>query len=191
MKFKFCGDLDSPDWLLNGISILSDLTSVKLKLVAVQIMKDIVGLSKFDYEKALSRTSRLESLDEQKSAITSLTYIMTNAARFDIDHEILSTELQQLGLPKDSTIPMCRSYKEYKELLIEKFKTKTLRLSKLDSIEWKVDYLICSSQVNEVNEPSIQLSLTTNSQVNNLEVSLSKFRVLYQELLNARKQMEM
>lgn len=154
-------------------------------------MKDLAGISKFDYEKALSRTSRLESLDEQKSAITSLTFIMTNAARFDVEHDILSTELQQLGLPKDSTVPMCRSYKVYKNLLIEKFKTKTLRLSKLENLDWRVDYVISSSKLSQINEPSVQLQLTSNNKVEKFDVSLTKFRVLYQELANARKMMDL
>lgn len=116
---------------------------------------------------------------------------MTNAARFDVEFETLSTELQQLGLPKDSTIPMCRSYKEYKNLLIEKFKTKTLRLSKLENLEWRVDYVLSSSQIPTVNEPNIQLQLTIQNKVDNFDISLSKFRVLHQELINARKLMEL
>jgi hypothetical protein len=48
MKFKFQGDLDAPDWLLNGVSILSELTSVKLKLLATSIINDLSGQSKLD-----------------------------------------------------------------------------------------------------------------------------------------------
>lgn len=41
MKFKFCGDLDAPDWLLAEITVLSRITSVRFKLLAQQIIKYI------------------------------------------------------------------------------------------------------------------------------------------------------
>jgi hypothetical protein len=69
----------------------------------------------------------LKNLDEQKSAISALTYIITNAARFDVNDVQLSTELQQLGLPKEHSESLSRSYKTSKSKLIEKFKTETLK----------------------------------------------------------------
>jgi hypothetical protein len=56
--------------------------------------------SNSQYDKAIARTKRLESLDEQKAAIASLTFIILNAAKFDVTDSVLSSELQQLGLPK-------------------------------------------------------------------------------------------
>ena len=41
MKFKFCGDLDAPDWLLAEITVLSRITSVRFKLLSQQIIKHI------------------------------------------------------------------------------------------------------------------------------------------------------
>eukprot|EP01080_Neovahlkampfia_damariscottae_P006552 gene6552-10558_t len=181
MKFKFCGNLDAPEWLLNGISILSELTPVKLKLVAVSIMKDKTGETKFNYEKAISRTSRLESIAEQKAAIASLTFIILNAAKFEVKETSLSSELQQLGLPKvlDSSLTLCRSYKKYRDDLMYKLKTETLKLPRIDDLAWRVDFILSSSYLNEVNAPNVQLKIKTTKQENYaFDIPMDKFFAL-------------
>jgi len=80
------------------------------------------------YDKALKRTEgACKDIKEVKSAIASLLFIISNAARFDIEEQQLSLELQQIGLPKESSESLCRSYKSSKDKLIQHFKTKTLR----------------------------------------------------------------
>lgn len=190
MRFKFCGGLDVPDWLLSGISVLSELTSVKLKLLGVAIMKDLSGELPLDYQKALKRTSKLETLDDQKSAISSLMYILKNAARFNVNDQILLKELQQLGLQKESCFPLCRSYKKLKPSMMKKFKQETLSLPKLEDIKWRVDYVVGSSQLNKIETPSVQLELKVNGVKESFDISLNKFKVLRQELKMARALME-
>ena len=75
-----------------------------------------------------------KDIKEVKSAIASILYIISNSARFNVEEQQLSLELQQIGLPKESSESLCRSYKNYKEKLIQHFKTKTLRCKWLDFI---------------------------------------------------------
>ncbi|XP_065268679.1 uncharacterized protein LOC135884987 isoform X3 [Emys orbicularis] len=56
MRFRFCGDLDCPDWVLAEISTLAKISSVKLKLICGQVLKDLQGEG-IDYEKILKLTS--------------------------------------------------------------------------------------------------------------------------------------
>uniref|UniRef100_A0A8C4YDV5 COMM domain containing 4 n=1 Tax=Gopherus evgoodei TaxID=1825980 RepID=A0A8C4YDV5_9SAUR len=42
-RFRFCGDLDCPDWVLAEISTLAKISSVKLKLICGQVLKDLQG----------------------------------------------------------------------------------------------------------------------------------------------------
>jgi hypothetical protein len=138
----------------------------------------------------LARTSRLESKDEQQIALTSLTYILSNAARFNVEDKVLVSEMQQLGFPKDSTFALCRAYKQKKEQLVTIFKSQTLRVSQLTDLQWRVDYVLCSSISDQINEPNVQLKFSTSKQTESMTLTIDKFRVLHQELLNARKLME-
>ena len=63
MKFKFCWDTDCPDWLLAEIANLSNMSSVKLKLLVGHIAKTITG-SQIDTEKVVKWTGE----DEAKTA---------------------------------------------------------------------------------------------------------------------------
>jgi len=56
MKFRFCGDLDCPDWLLAEIATLSKLSSVRIKVLAVQIIQYCLS-GTFNYEKVLKLAS--------------------------------------------------------------------------------------------------------------------------------------
>ncbi|KAM4661650.1 uncharacterized protein AAGF69_007778 [Amazona ochrocephala] len=100
MRFRFCGDLDCPDWVLAEISTLAKISSVKLKLICAQVLRDLLGGS-MEYEKILKLTSdaKLESGDV-KATIAVLGFILSSAAKHGVDSESLSSELQQLGLPK-------------------------------------------------------------------------------------------
>ncbi|XP_035828771.1 COMM domain-containing protein 4 [Aplysia californica] len=109
-RFRFCGDLDCPDWVLAEINILSKVTSVKMKLLSVQVLKGMLG-AELDYEKVHKLTSdaKFESGDI-KASIAALSFILSRAARHHVDADTLANELQQLGLPKEHTSSLCKSY---------------------------------------------------------------------------------
>nr|KAF6483802.1 COMM domain containing 4 [Rousettus aegyptiacus] len=56
MRFRFCGDLDCPDWVLAEISTLAKISSVKLRLLCSQVLKELLGQG-IDYEKVLKLTA--------------------------------------------------------------------------------------------------------------------------------------
>jgi len=146
MRFRFCGDLDCPDWLLAEINILSKITSVKMKLLGVQVLRDMLG-GGMDYDKVhkLTADAKFEAGDI-KASIAALTFILACAAKHDVDATTLAHELQQLGLPKEHTNSLCKSYSDAQSKLQEHFRKTSLRVSKLDSVQWRVDYVL--SQVN-------------------------------------------
>nr|XP_020663707.1 COMM domain-containing protein 4 [Pogona vitticeps] len=191
VRFRFCGDLDCPDWVLAEISTLSKISSVKLKLICAQVLKDLLG-DGIDYEKILKLTSdaKFESGDV-KATIAVLGFILSSAAKHNVDSESLSSELQQLGLPKEHATGLCRSYEEKQIPLQESLRRCSLRLNSLDSVSWRVDYTLSSSQLQRVNEPVVHLKLNLKDvDRGNLEpiamtVSAEKFRVLLAELKQA------
>ncbi|XP_042330396.1 COMM domain-containing protein 4 [Sceloporus undulatus] len=192
MRFRFCGDLDCPDWVLAEISTLAKISSVKLKLICAQVLKDLLG-DGIDYEKILKLTSdaKFESGDV-KATVAVLSFILSSAAKHNVDSESLSSELQQLGLPKEHATGLCRSYEEKQTPLQDSLRRGSLRLNCLDSVSWRVDYTLSSSELQRVNEPIVHLKLNVkNTDRGVLEpvamtVSAEKFRVLLAELKQAQ-----
>ncbi|NXA41128.1 COMD4 protein, partial [Eudromia elegans] len=183
-RFRFCGDLDCPDWVLAEISTLAKISSVKLKLLCAQVLKDLLGEA-IDYEKILKLTSdaKLESGDV-KATIAVLSFILSSAAKHNVDSESLSSELQQLGLPKEHATGLCRSYEEKQSALQDNLRACSLRLSRLDSVSWRVDYTLSSSELQDVSEPLVHLRLAVRRGDGGgmdtvpVAVSADKFRVL-------------
>uniref|UniRef100_A0A5F8HBC1 COMM domain containing 4 n=1 Tax=Monodelphis domestica TaxID=13616 RepID=A0A5F8HBC1_MONDO len=126
-RFRFCGDLDCPDWVLAEISTLAKISSVKLKLICSQVLKDLLGQG-IDFEKILKLTAdaKFESGDV-KATVAVLSFIISSAAKHSVDSESLSSELQQLGLPKEHASGLCRSYEEKQGPLQESLRGSSLR----------------------------------------------------------------
>lgn len=178
--------------MLAEISTLARVSSVKMKLLCVQVIKDLLDEG-IDYDKVSKLTSdaKFESGDI-KASIAVLSFILSNAAKHDVDSESLSSELQQLGLPKEHTTGLCKSYEEKHNALQEKLRESSLRLGRLEAVNWRVDYTLSSSELKEVNEPTIQLRLqsqnpeTDSTETTVISVSADKFRVLLTELKQAQ-----
>ncbi|XP_004069675.1 COMM domain-containing protein 4 [Oryzias latipes] len=192
MRFRFCGDLDCPDWVLAEITTLAKMSSVKMKLLCGQVLKDLLGEG-IDYEKIVKLTAdaKFESGDI-KASVAVLSFILSSAAKHDVDSESLSSELQQLGLPKEHASGLCKSYEDKHSALQDKLRETSLRLGRLDSVSWRVDYTLSSSELSEVNEPLIHLKLQKQgaesgcSETAAFSISADKFRVLLSELKQAQ-----
>ncbi|KAL2790865.1 COMM domain-containing protein 4 isoform 7 [Daubentonia madagascariensis] len=105
MRFRFCGDLDCPDWVLAEISTLAKIYEKILKLTA---------------------DAKFESGDV-KATVAVLSFILSSAAKHSVDGESLSSELQQLGLPKEHAASLCRCYEEKQSPLQEHLRACSLR----------------------------------------------------------------
>uniref|UniRef100_A0A3P9NXL7 COMM domain containing 4 n=1 Tax=Poecilia reticulata TaxID=8081 RepID=A0A3P9NXL7_POERE len=161
-RFRFCGDLDCPDWVLAEISTLAKI---------------------YDKVGKLTADAKFESGDI-KATVAVLSFILSSAAKHDVDSESLSSELQQLGLPKEHATGLCKSYEDKHCALQDKLRDTSLRLRRLDSVSWRVDYTLSSSELREVNEPLVHLKLQTqgtepgSSDTTVVSISPDKFRVL-------------
>ncbi|XP_066557883.1 COMM domain-containing protein 4 isoform X2 [Amia ocellicauda] len=166
-----------------------------MKLLCIQVLKEILGEG-IDYEKVAKLTSdaKFESGDI-KASVAVLSFILSSAAKHSVDSESLSSELQQLGLPKEHTTGLCKSYEDKHAALQEKLRESSLRLNRLESVSWRVDYTLSSSELKEVNEPTVLLKLQVqgaqSSTMEPMVVSLTadKFRVLLTELKQAQAMM--
>jgi hypothetical protein len=171
--------------------------------------------------------------------------------RFDCDEGTLENELQQLGLPKEHTVSLCRAFKDKRETLKSYMESRwhflcssrpisnptfvpsfapppmrclaldchcldhsahsctylgpcgrSLRVSRLGGVAWRVDHNLCSSSYQEMKSNSGQLTLevlqpsvdgpdggSTKERVS-LHLTEDKLRVLLHELEAARDVMK-
>eukprot|EP00163_Fabomonas_tropica_P028218 TRINITY_DN5702_c0_g1_i2.p1 TRINITY_DN5702_c0_g1~~TRINITY_DN5702_c0_g1_i2.p1 ORF type:complete len:198 (+),score=44.05 TRINITY_DN5702_c0_g1_i2:174-767(+) len=194
MKFRFCGGLDCPDWLLAEIVLLSKLSSVRVKLLAGQVVTfKLTG--KIDYAKIAKLTAEASFDDSDlKAVIAAVDLIISNAAKYDVDGATLATELQQLGLPKEHSESLCRTFRDKKADLRTKFTDTTLALPRLTRADWRVDYLLASDGVGSAQAPSVQLKLQVDNdgktETVSFDVDEQQFRNLYSELRQARDILE-
>ena len=196
MKFRFCGDLDCPDWVLVEIITLSKMSSVKMKLFCQQIMNQILG-GNIDYTKIEKLTSDAKYTDKDiKATIAAVDFIFSSAGKYSVDDDSLSNELQQLGLPKELATSLCKVYSDKKELLQNALKAKSMRVSKLVSVDWRVDYILGSSFIDNMDdtrsEVHLRITKSTDSQEQKIAFTASeeKFQTLTHELRDVYKMME-
>uniref|UniRef100_A0A8C6E7D0 COMM domain containing 4 n=1 Tax=Moschus moschiferus TaxID=68415 RepID=A0A8C6E7D0_MOSMO len=170
MRFRFCGDLDCPDWVLAEISTLAKIYEKILKLTA---------------------DARFESGDV-KATVAVLSFILSSAAKHSVDGESLSSELQQLGLPREHAASLCRCYEEKQSSLQARLRARSLRVNRLVGVGWRVDYTLSSSLLRTVEEPLVHLRLEVaaapGAPAEPVAMSLSadKFQVLLADLKQAQ-----
>jgi len=167
-----------------------------MKLLCVQVVKDLLGDS-IDYEKVYKLTADAKyDTGDVKASIAALNFILSSAAKYNVDGESLSNELQQLGLPKEHSAALCRSYQDKLEALQQRFKEQSLRVSKLHAVDWRVDYILGSSELRDVNEPSVRLRFHIRNpdddsvQQTSFNMSAEKFRIFLSELKQTQQLME-
>lgn len=195
MRFRFCGDLDCPDWVLAEISTLSKITSVKMRLLCAQVIKDLLGEG-IDYAKVEKLTSDAKyELADVKASIAALSFILSSAAKYSVDSDSLSNELQQLGLPKEHSTALCKTYGENLTKLQSSFLRSSLKLKQLTGLEWRVDFVLGCSELVEMTEPEVQLRFnevdtsSDSSRPVSFSMTSQKFSVLLGELKQAQRLM--
>lgn len=141
MKFRFCGDADCPDWVLVEINTLSKLSSVKLKLLSQVVAQGITN-PPIDIQKAekLFVDSKLDSDIDLRACIACISYILTVSTRFNVNSNVLQSELQQLGLPREHSTSLKRVLDDQILNLTEKFKNSSLQINVLKEVTCETDF---------------------------------------------------
>ncbi|XP_006142639.1 COMM domain-containing protein 4 isoform X2 [Tupaia chinensis] len=168
------------------------MSSVKLRLLCGQVLRELLGQGA-DYEKILKLTAdaKFESGDV-KATVAVLSFILSSAAKHSVDGESLSSELQQLGLPKEHAASLCRCYEEKQGPLQEHLRACSLRVNQLSSVGWRVDYTLSSSLLRAVEEPVVHLRLEVApapgaaAQPIAMSLSADRFQLLLAELKQAQ-----
>ena len=159
MRFKFCGNIDCPDWLITEITYLTKFTSVKLRIISNQICKFIInkGSNIQDLKKILDEMNLNEQ--ESKIVISVLDFIFRNSAKFDVEDIALSQELQQLGLPQENAESISKVFKNQKLKLREFLKNDIFSFNIINDVNFKNSYTLSDNYTNfnYVNEKENEL----------------------------------
>lgn len=97
-----------------------------------------------------------------KGSVAAVHFMVTSAAKHDIDEVSFVQEIQQLGLPKENAEAVARQYREHKDTLREKFANDCYRISQLVSCDWRVDRVLASSGELQ-SECTVQLMLKVDT----------------------------
>ncbi|KAH3743586.1 COMM domain containing 4 [Pelomyxa schiedti] len=174
MRFRFCGDLDAPDWLLRECDVVSRMTYVRIKLLAMHIISAMLGtIDQLDYDKVhkLVSTANFEESDV-RAVIAALRFIIHSAAKNDVEPQTLAIELGQLGFPNEHTLALQRAYGPQREKLRQVLAEQTLSslphieptTSPSQLVDWRVDFVMASGRLATVAQPSVHLCFNVNTQ---------------------------
>jgi len=192
MKFLFCGMLDAPDWLLMEMGTLSQVSVPRFKLLCQQVIESLEG-GEIDFRKVqkIFKDAPLSPSD-LKAVIASLEFVLGSASRYDVEETVLSSELQQLGLPEEHSDALCAPYLEKKDLLRMLQQQDSLRLPRLEKLDWRVDYIASSSLPGDAGVATVGMRITKDDGEPPVafEMSADKFAILHSELKQARALMD-
>jgi len=201
MRFRFCGDLDCPDWVLAEINTLSKMSSVRLRILVAQILSFCL-VGELNYEKILKiAADNADGLSDIKGAVAAIHFIITNAAKYDVEDRVLIQEIQQLGLPKENSDTVAKQYRESKDALRDQLQKDSYRLSRLLACNWRVDHILASTekQIDSSNTEkvvNVQIAVDTRpglptTAIQNLgfELSPDNLDLLIAELTQAHEMM--
>ena len=147
MKFKFCGNVDCPDWLITEIIYLSKITPVKLRILGNLICKYI--MKEGDTQKINKILEEMNLTPEEITiVISSLCFIIKSSGKFNVDDLMLSQELQQLGLPQDNADAISKVYKKNKDILRNFLKEDIFSFNKINDVHYKTSYCIADKYNN-------------------------------------------
>ena len=197
MRFRFCGDLDAPEWLMAEMAVLSRISSVRMKILSKQVVLHLLG-THIDYEKVLKLTKdTFDSASDVKAAVAGIDFILANSAKYDVDFDTLTQEIQQMGLPKENADALVKSFRDNKDVLRQRLASQSFSLQRLRSLEWRADCVLGSNKLEEINKPAVQLRVTTEppsgggaAQEASFSMTMDKFQVMYSGLRTARQLMD-
>lgn len=189
MRFRFCWDVDCPDWLLAEITTLSKLSSVKLRLVTSTLAKSCCG-SALPYE-VVTKLANDAKLDESEAqaAVAAIRWVLESAAGAAVAPPVLDSELQQLGLPKEHASAITRVYSEHQAQLLVQLKNTSLQVGR--NVSWSCQ--VVGVNVGENLKPVVQLSLqegTPSCPSTTVNMTPAQLYALIHELTEARQVME-
>lgn len=192
MRFKFCGGGDAPEWLLAEVGTISTLSSVRVKLLAGNILKGLCD-GAFDYAKVTKLAQQHGDEADVRAAVAALHFMLLNAGRYGLEEAALCKELEQLGLPKEHADAISKTFAKDKGRLSDTLQNSVLSLGTAELRDWDVNLTLATSS-GDPESASVRLhfgpGLLGRPEGLSVEADEVKFRILLHELKAAREAMD-
>ncbi|KAL7716720.1 COMM domain-containing protein [Entamoeba marina] len=173
MKFKFCGGLSVPDWLLKEIGTLQQLDVNEVQLICEQIIENVIDNTEFDTNTLNNICLRVHfNESDLRAVVTALRFIICSSTQYDIDCETLLQEELEIGIDIDIAQIISILFGMNKERLQRVLEMKTLKLPHVingDNIPFEI--LTKDEITNEIIDTKVLLNIQTS--FNSLELQLS------------------
>mmetsp|Transcript_26273 Transcript_26273/g.78786 ORF Transcript_26273/g.78786 Transcript_26273/m.78786 type:complete len:189 (-) Transcript_26273:20-586(-) len=131
MRFRFCGGLTVPAWVLHEIQALSEISSVRLKLLAKQVLHQALH-GTMDYQKVLrfaTPKGAEPDLPATEGIVAAVNFFVSSGVKYGVDDDTFLKEMEQLGLPRENASAILRPYRDAKAALRAKFAAGTFKVS--------------------------------------------------------------
>jgi len=155
MKFKFCGNIDCPDWLISEITLLTKISTIKLRIISNNLISCILNNGKTLQDLRKSIEEMKFSPDDSTIVISVLEFIFRNSSKFDVEDIVLNQELQQLGLPQENADSISKVFKNQKENLKNKLRDQIFSFTKVIDVKHKISYLLADDMYNFIADKNI------------------------------------
>ena len=120
------------------ISTISKLSSIRVKLLVGQLVKRVVD-GDIDYAKLQRFATGTIGEGDVQAAVAALHFILTGAAKHDVEEGALAKELEQLGVPREHSDAVCKPYAKDKEAMRARLTRTTLSVDRLtNGVRWDV-----------------------------------------------------
>ncbi|KAF0700156.1 Aste57867_9284 [Aphanomyces stellatus] len=200
MKFRFCGDMEPPAWLLAEIPCIASSVQheVDLHVVTDAVIAAVLKASSYDEVRLVRRRwNRLMCARwmqvmnnlvvavgelDAKAILVSIKWIVVHAAKYDIQESVLLPEVQQLGLPSDVARTIVSVYESHHTALRHHLQHHNTPFPAVMPCKWQVSLAVASRAAPALHTPMIELVLGHDF----MELDVRTFRVLHQELKAAR-----
>lgn len=177
---------------MREINLIGKISAVRVRVIAAEVLKQLAAAAQIDFDRllqlcALDDSSQTDGWSDVKAIVAAFEFIFTQAIKHETDSEVLTLELQQLGMPKEHCDRLVRSYSDALPLVKQAFADQRLSLPRLAAVDWQVDYILSSDALLRLNEPTVQLKLNLSTgKEHAFELSSQKLRALIGELKLAR-----
>ncbi|CAI5740105.1 unnamed protein product [Peronospora farinosa] len=185
-KFRFCGGLEPPDWLLAEVPLLSGtekVTPSDLVMMCQAIGVDIT-VQELDHAHLL-----FEEVQDRKAVLAALRFILMQAAKYDTEGRDLVEELQQLGMHEAAAEAIAQSYEELRLRIQDQQRAQCFWFPNVEKVEWKVETASKVMLNLKLDQPVLECDMMTRIPTTaelRFDMSKSKFLALYEELNQAQ-----
>nr|CAB3232808.1 COMM domain-containing protein 3-like [Phallusia mammillata] len=175
-----------PKSVIEGLRLCGDdklISGKAFEIIIEHACQTVLGNIAQNNEPDLSKENT--NLSVAKQCHGSVTVLMLEAAKHDLQEEQLGMILDDCGLPQKQKEAFAFSYNHYKEDLRDKLSKVGRHAPNLVDVEWRLDYNLKNNRINKVNELQYTISL---KQDNGEQVDLVCTRDELQDLVGKLKE---